>query len=308
VQDPLASPDGVVWFDLFAPSNEEETRLEAVLGIGVPTLDEMAEIEDSSRLYVDEGAVFMTATLPAKADTGHPVAVPVTFILTGGRLVTVRYDTTRAFESFPQRAERLDLGCSSGETVLLALLEAIVERLADILEAVGRDIEGLSRDIFRRGAAREGRSQDYRGVLQGVGSQGDVVSHALASLVTLERLVAFFGAVSQGSAAKEWRGRLKSLARDTRFLAEHAGFLAQKVTFLLDATLGMISIQQNDIIKIFSVAAVIFLPPTLVASVYGMNFARMPELNWLFGYPFALGLMVASAAASYWVFKIRGWL
>ena len=101
---------------------------------------------------------------------------------------------------------------------------------------------------------------------------------------------------------------MKTLARDTRFLAEHANFLAQKITFLLDATLGMISIEQNAIIKIFSVAAVIFLPPTLVASIYGMNFQVMPELEWLFGYPFALGLMVLSAVLSYWVFKSRGWL
>jgi magnesium transporter len=235
------------------------------------------------------------------------VPVPVTFVLVGKRLVTVRYDETRAFQSFPERAERLDLGCLDGRSVLIALLEAVVERLADILEAAARDLEALSREIFRRGAGPEDRAQNYRGVLQGVGAQGAVVSHVLASLVTLERLVAFFTA-AQADAGKEDRGRLKSLSRDTRFLAEHATFLGQKVNFLLDATLGMISIQQNAIIKIFSVAAVIFLPPTLVASIYGMNFEVMPELGWIFGYPMALVLMVASAVVSYWVFKIRGWL
>jgi magnesium transporter len=309
VPAPLEAPEGVVWFDLLAPTEEEETRLETLIGVDVPTLDEMAEIEDSSRLYLDEGAVFMTATLPAKADTGHPVPAPVTFILAGSRLITVRYETTRAFQSFPQRAERLDLGCNDGETVLMALLEAIVERLADVLEEAGRDIEALSREIFRRGTTRESQTQNYHGVLQGVGRQGDVVSHVLASLVTLERLVAFLAAVSgQRNPAKEARSRLKSLARDTRFLSDHGAFLSQKITFLLDATLGMISIQQNQIIKIFSVAAVIFLPPTLVASIYGMNFDVMPELDWLFGYPFALGLMVMSAVVSFWVFKTRGWL
>ena len=252
----------MVWFDLFDPTEAEEAALEAVIGIDVPTRDEMVEIEDSARLYLDRGALYMTATLPAKADTGHPVAVPVTFVLVGKRLVTVRYDETRAFKSFPERAERLDLGCTDGRSVLMALLEAIVERLADILEAVARDVEALSREIFRRGTGREDRAQDYRGVLQGVGRQGDVVSHVLASLVTLERLLAFFTAADpQRDATKEDRARLKSLSRDTRFLAEHATFLGQKVTFLLDATLGMISIQQNAIIKIFSVAAVIFLPP-----------------------------------------------
>ena len=218
----------------------------------------------------------MTATLPTKADTGHPVPVPVTFILVGQRLVTVRYDEPRAFQTFPERAERLDLGCTDGESVLLALLDAIVERLADILEAVGRRHRGACRARSSAAAPdREDRAHDYRGVLQGVGQQGDVVSHVLASLVTLERLVAFLSAADPAALpARRTRARLKSLARDTRFLAEHATFLAQKVTFLLDATLGMISIQQNAIIKIFSVAAVIFLPPTLVASIYGMNFQR----------------------------------
>ena len=308
VPDPLADSDAVVWFDLLSPAAEEEVAVERLVGIDVPTLDEMAEIEDSSRLYLDGGAAFLTATLAIRADTGHPVAAPVSFILVGHRLVTVRYDAPRAFETFPQRAERLDLGCSDGETVLLALLDAIVERLADLLELAGQKIEALSREVFSRGSDDKG-AQDFRGVLQGVGGQADVISHVLASLVTLERLVAFLSAARGGIASdKEARSRLKSLARDTRFLTDHANFLSQKITFLLDATLGMISIQQNAIIKIFSVAAVIFLPPTLVASIYGMNFSVMPELHWAFGYPMAILLMIGSAVGSYWVFKTRGWL
>jgi magnesium transporter len=309
VPEPLATPEAVVWYDLLTPTAAEEAALERAIGVDVPTLAEMGEIEDSSRLYIEGPAIFMTATLPSKADGGYPVPAPVSFILAERRLITVRYETPRVFTSFPQRAERLDLGCSDGVTVLLALLEAIIERLADLLEATALAIESLSREIFQRGAARTAEAQDYRGVLQGVGIQGAVLSHVLASLVTLERLIAFGGAVGIGpDASKEVKARLKSLARDTRFLADHATFLSQKVNFLLDATLGMISIQQNSIIKIFSVAAVIFLPPTLVASIYGMNFAVMPELGWVFGYPFAIGLMVASAVVSYLVFKTRGWL
>jgi magnesium transporter len=307
VPEPVAGPEAVIWFDLLSPTPEEEATVEALVGVDVPTLAEMAEIEDSSRLYTDGGAVFLTATLPARADTGHPTAAPVTFILVGRRLVTVRYDTPRAFETFPQRAERLDLKCSDGETVLLALLDAIVERLADILEATGSRIEAVSHDIFNRGTGKQ--AQDFGGVLKNIGSQADVISHVLSSLVTLERLVAFLSATrGTPTSEREARTRLKSLSRDTRFLAEHANFLSQKITFLLDATLGMISIQQNAIIKIFSVAAVIFLPPTLVASIYGMNFSVMPELHWGFGYPFAILLMIASAVGSYWVFKSRGWL
>jgi magnesium transporter len=300
---PLEAAERVAWFDLLRPDAEEEAAVERVLGIEVPTREDMEEIEESSRLYREEGAAYMTALLPAGSETGSVVQGPVTFILAGGRLVTVRYHEPKPFATFPVRAEKIALGCVDGVTVLLGLLDAVVDRLADILEVVGRDIEKASRGVFQD-AGGPGTGPDYRAVLREIGRQGELVSQIHDSLITLERLIAFQGAVG----GKETRTRGKTLARDTRFLTEHANFLAQKITFLLDATLGMISIEQNAIIKIFSVAAVIFLPPTLVASIYGMNFAVMPELGWLFGYPFALALMVLSAVLSYWIFKSRGWL
>ncbi len=305
VADPLAPTQDVVWFDLADPTEAEEISLEELLGFDVPTREEMEEIEDSSRLYVEEGAVFMTATLLSAVATGYCVRGPVTFILVGGRLVTLRYHEPSAFRSLPARAEKSVLGCADGETVLMALLDAIVDRLADILEKVGRDLEQVSRGVFRRDEIEKG-SHDYTPVLREIGRLGDLVSNVLDSLVSIERLLVFLGAAT--GTGKESRGRQKTLSRDTRFLTEHASFLSQKITFLLDATLGMIGIEQNATIKIFSVAAVIFLPPTLIASIYGMNFGVMPELNWAFGYPFALGLMVASAVVSFWVFKKRGWL
>jgi magnesium transporter len=309
VAGPLEAPDNVVWFDVVAPEPAEEAALEALLGFNVPTREEMEEIEESSRYYLADGTAYLTATLPARTDDPVPGMVPVTFVLSGDRLVTLRYDEPRVFQTFPPRAEKVALGCTGGETVLLALLDAIVDRLADLLEGGGREIEAISRSIFRHVPDGARRGPDFRSILEQIGRQGDLVSNVADSLVTVERLVAFLTLVSEKrTTSKESRGRMKSLARDTRFLAGHAGSLSQKVTFLLDATLGMISIEQNAIIKIFSVAAVIFLPPTLVASIYGMNFHVMPELDWLFGYPFALGLMVLSAVLSYWVFKRQGWL
>ncbi|MFO1142458.1 MAG: magnesium transporter CorA family protein [Amaricoccus sp.] len=308
---PLEAPERVIWYDLFTPTREEEQAIERVVGVEVPTPDEMHEIEDSSRLYSESGAFFMTANLPSQVETEAPLLAPVTFILAGSRLVTLRYHEPRSFRTFTGRAERADLGCTDGATAMLGLLEVVVDRMADILERIGREIELLSRAIFRRSPQRtEGAGgTDYQIVLQGLGRQGDLVANVIDSLVTLERLIVFLSAVvTQKPLSKDGKLRLKSLGRDTRFLNEHANALAAKLTFLLDATLGMISIEQNAIIKIFSVAAVIFLPPTLVASIYGMNFAVMPELHWLFGYPFALGLMVASAVVSYWLFKSRGWL
>jgi magnesium transporter len=162
--------------------------------------------------------------------------------------------------------------------------------------------------VFRQ-VPKGARGPDYQAVLYQIGGQGDLVSDLADSLMTLDRLIAFMTLASaQRELGKDSRARLKSLSRDIRFLAVHAGSLSQKVTFLLDATLGMISIEQNAIIKIFSVAAVVFLPPTLIASIYGMNFIKMPELNWWFGYPLALGLMVMSAGLSLWFFRSRRWL
>ena len=158
----------------------------------MPTREEMEEIEESSRLYSEDGAAFMTAHAAARARRpAASVQAPVTFILAGERLVTVRYHEPQAFASFPARAEKAALGCSDGETVLMALLDAVVDRLADILEVVGRDIEKASRGVFRTPGGT-GAAPDYRGVLQEIGRQGDLVSHVRDSLVTLERLIAFF--------------------------------------------------------------------------------------------------------------------
>ena len=297
---------GIVWIDLLNPTQDEERELEGLLRIDIPTREEMEEIEVSSRLYVEEGAVFMTATLPARADSDNLVMGPITFVLAGNRLITVRYHEPRAFTTFPQRAEKVSLGCTTGEAVLIALLEATVDRLADILERVQRDVEAISHGIFQQDS---GVKPDLNKVLREIGRKGDLGSHLRDSLVSLQRLAGFFGqTAAQQQNDKELRGRVKTLARDVQSLTDHATFLAAKITFLLDATLGMISIEQSNIIKIFSIAAGVFLPPTLIASIYGMNFVHMPELDWTLGYPLAGALMVASALIPWWWFKRRGWL
>jgi magnesium transporter len=270
----------------------------------------MQEIEISSRLYVENGAFFMTATLPAHADGDRPVMSPVTFVLSQNRLITVRYHEPRAFQTFPMRAEKADIGCTSGETILIALLEAIVDRLADVLERAGSEVIEISHDIFHPAEKKASkRDRGFQIILRRIGRKEDLVSNIQDSLLSLQRLSGFFGqAMVPRKNDKDLRARVKTLSRDVSSLSDHASFLSQKITFLLDATLGMINIEQNAIIKIVSVAAVVFLPPTLVASVYGMNFDVMPELKWLLGYPFALFLMVISAVLPFWYFKRRGWL
>ncbi|MDX1606979.1 MAG: magnesium transporter CorA family protein, partial [Candidatus Competibacterales bacterium] len=270
-----------------------------------PTREEMEEIEVSSRLYQEDGALFMTAMILSRADTDDPRSTAVTFILSDARLVTLRHDEPRSFRLFAARAQRYQSDMRRGELVLTGLLEAIVDRTADILERVGSDLDAVSREVF----APPRRGRDFHESLRRIGRIGDLGSKVQESLISIARLLTFYNqTLDTGKGSKELRGRIKTLSRDVQSLTDHASFLSSKISFLLDATLGMINIEQNAIIKIFSVVAVIFLPPTLVASIYGMNFALMPELGWRFGYPWALGLMVVSAILPFWFFKRRGWL
>ena len=302
-----ADAASVVWWDLYQPTRAEVQALEAQLGIALPTKDEMQEIEITSRLYSEDGAHFMTALIPSQTESDDALVEPITFVLTGHRLVTIRYTEPRSFVAFPVRAQKSGLGLISGETVMFALFETIVDRLADILERLGREVEAISRTVFGQKGAETRSGANYKATLERIGQKGDLTSDIRDSLATLERVFAYLGPKLNG-ADKEVRDQLKALVADVRSLTDHAGFMAQKITFLLDATLGLINIEQNAIIKIFSVAAVVFLPPTLVASIYGMNFHFMPELGWPFGYPFAIFLMILSAILPFLYFKRRKWL
>ncbi len=307
--DMTAGPDlAATWIDLLNPGPEEVKPLGDRLGISIPDRADMEEIEISSRLYRENGAAFMTAILPAQTDEDDPEMAPVSFILTGKQLITVRYHDPRAFTTFPTQAKRTAMKLPDADTILVGLLEAIIDRLADVLERAGRDIDAVSATIFRKADAKAA-PRDFQGVLEKIGRKGDLNSNIRDSLATLERLASFLGHIaSERECGPDLRERIRTLSGDARSLADHSGFLSQKITFMLDASLGMISIEQNATIKIFSVVAVIFLPPTLIASIYGMNFDYMPELSWLFGYPFAIGLMLAAAILPYLYFKYRGWL
>lgn len=297
------------WFDLIEPTQEEDNRIEAVCGISIPTRDEMAEIEISSRLYQEDGAVFMTALVLANVDHGNFTLEPVSFILTGSNLVTVRYHVPKAFELFTSRALREASGCGTNASALVMLLEAVVDRAADVLERTAREIDGLSARIFGLRDAEKAKGPVFESVLVELGKMGDLTSALRDSLISLDRVSSYLAlSLPRYDKDKALKERLKTLNRDIRSISDHTGFLSQKVTFLLDATLGLINIEQNNIIKIFSIAAVVLLPPTLVASAYGMNFTHMPELEWVLGYPMAIGLMVVSALIPFLYFKRKGWL
>jgi magnesium transporter len=302
-------PEGAVWFDLVAPTQVEDKLLERTLGIAVPTREEMQEIEISSRLYLENGARYMTATLMCQSDTASPKTTPVTFILAEHRLVTVRYEEPRPFTLISNKLARTCSPSVTGETILLDLLDAVIDRCADILERAGADIDRASHDIFEPEGRRVDRTLTYRYILKTIGRKGDITSKVRESLVSIGRLLLFLANEADGLKwPKETRSQLKSMQRDVQSLSDHATYLASKVTFLLDAMIGVMGVEQNNIIKIFSVAAVVFMPPTLVASIYGMNFKHMPELDWFFGYPLALVLMLLAAVVPYWFFKWKRWL
>ncbi len=290
------------------PSVGEDKLVEGLLGIAVPTREEMQEIEVSSRQYVENGARYMTATLMCQSDTPTPITTPVTFILSAHRLVTVRYDDPRPFALVEHKLSRGSHAKLTGETVLVDLLDAVIDRAADILERAAIEVEQISSSIFE--PETEANPPSYKDVLKALGRKGDLTSKVRESLVSIGRLLLFLSNEAETMRwGKDSRAHLQSMRRDVGSLSDHATFLANKVTFLLDAMLGVVNIEQNAIIKIFSIAAVIFMPPTLVASIYGMNFHHgMIELDWSYGYPFALLLIVIAAVAPIFYFKWKKWL
>lgn len=300
-----------VWIDLEAPTVAEEDAVEAALGIDIPTREDMQEIEVSSRIYREDGALFLTAQVLATDAKGEIDIGPVTFVVLPDRLVTVHYHHPGSFTHFADWAARHDTPIKCGVDALLGLMEAVVDRLADILEAEARRLDGLSKALFAPERA-QGQADGLSDVLRRIGQAEDVNAKVNESLGTLVRLLGYLTVDKENHAtmrmAQATRTQAKTALQDIRSLREVAATQADKIRFLLDATLGVINIRQSDVIKIFSVVAFVFLPPTLIASIYGMNFEYMPELSWTWGYPMALGLMVVSALVPWMIFRWKKWL
>ncbi|HBM09461.1 magnesium transporter [Pseudomonas sp. Choline-3u-10] len=298
-------PDNMLWADLLSPDSQEERFIESSLGLDIPTREELAEIEDSSRFYDEDGAIFMTTTVVMGIADRRPENAQVTFVLTKRCLVTVRYTELSAFRQFETKSSRQPSTYSSSHQIFLALADAVVDRIADVLESVQVQLQTLSRCIFD---VRKEQRTDLQQIIQQLGQHRSLLSQLGESLFSSTRLLAFYRLHANEPRQGAAKGLLKALERDVRSLGEHQARLLGDIAFLLDATLGLINIEQNAIIKVFSIAAVLFLPPTLVGTVYGMNFESMPELSWSFGYPMALGMMVISAIIPYAWFKFRDWL
>ena len=307
-REPGALPN---WFDLINPSDEEVREVETLLALAIPTRAEMEEIELSARLYVEDDATFMTLTALAHLETDAPAKTPITFILKNKSLVTVRYAEPKPFIAYTNRAQRPKGSAhKSGEEIMLGLIEAMIDRTADALERIGNETDAISREVFKKAKVKANKkTRDLEEVISQIGQKAELLTMVQESLVSTSRLVAYYATFDKmGDDGEEVRHLIKLIQRDATSLGEHARALSARLDFLLNATLGMINLEQNQIIKIFSVAAVVFLPPTLVASIYGMNFEFMPELGWRLGYPWALCLMAISAILPFLYFKRKGWL
>jgi magnesium transporter len=328
--DPATLPDDALWIDLLNPTDGEEASVEQLLGIDIPTREEMAEIEESARLYEEGGAMVMTAVVvTGVSEHRRPATAEVTFVLTPKTLVTVRYADPLPFRTFAAKCRRQPEVHDSSELVFLSLVENVVNRLADVLEATDAELDALSDEVFADGADAAGGTvdaaavpsrlrwrrmrraappTDLRAVVRRLGRANSLVGKLRESLLSVGRMLAFFRRGVGERLRDGGKARLRTLDRDVASLAEYDAQVSTEIGFLLEATFGLIGLEQNNIIKVFSIAAVLFLPPTLVGTVYGMNFQHMPELGWAFGYPFALLLMGVSAVAPYYWFKHRGWL
>ena len=298
-------PPAALWLDLFNPTLEERRKVDQTAGIELPTRADMEEIEISSRLYQEGESQFMTAMVLAQTDTDVPTADAVTFVLTPERLITIRYIDPQPFRTYALRCERSLINVTRPDMVLMQLFDAIIDRIADILEKTGSDVEVISAEIFTPMAMG---ARDFQAVLRRLGQKHGLTSKMRESLLTIGRMLTFLTQGVDNKQHKEVRAHLKTLVRDVQSLQDHSTFVAGKLSYLQDATLGLINGEQNNIIKIMSVAAIVFLPPTLLASVWGMNFRYMPELEQIWGYPVALGLIVVAGLLPYLFFKRRGWL
>jgi magnesium transporter len=305
-------PDGIVWIDLLTPTPEEIAFVSRATGLKVPSEAELSEIETSSRLRNENGV--LTLSMPAVfRNDGRPTATPLGFVLARDRLITVRFQPLPAFEAFknaiaaPQRVHPSSVGAFVG------LLEALVDGMADVLEQVGEELDEVSHHVFRaENGKREGKLRarvetDLRERMRIIGRAGDLISKIRDSLMGVGRIAPYTAGRAVDWMPQEVKPALETLRLDVVSLNDFDAYLSGKVQFLLDATLGLINIEQNNIIKVLTVASVVGIPPTLVASWYGMNFKHMPELDWSWGYPYAIGLALATSILPLIWFRVKGW-
>ncbi|SBS25705.1 Magnesium transport protein CorA [Marinomonas spartinae] len=287
------------WIDAAEPDDDERLQLQAILSTDLPESDDVEEIEASARCFVDQAGIHVHSLFLNQTEGRHKTST-VACILQDDRLITIRESEVADFRLLRMRARRGQIAVDSPAQLLVTLFENKVENHADTLEDLHRQLEGVSHLVL------EENESELDSIIEKLAKLEDSNGKIRLCLMDTQRDISFL--LRHLRNRHEYSETLREIMRDVETLMSHTTFLFDKINFLMNSTQGFINIEQNKIIKIFSIASVVFLPPTLVASIYGMNFHIMPELNWTYGYPAALGLMVCSGFAPYWYFKHRGWL
>lgn len=303
-------PKEVIWIDLYNPTEDEKAFVEQRTGFHVPSRQALSEIESTSRLIVEDGTIYLSTPLVAHGDTADPHLTPVGFIISSALLVTIRFDELPSFAAVVERVNR-DASLRSGIGVFTALLEAVVDRGADVLERLGSELDTVSRTVFRGDPTRLSKTvrsnAALRRALMVIGRIGDRLSQTRDVLLAVDRVVPFVLGLKHSWIVPEFEDRLGAVAKDVASLNAFEEHLTNKIQFLLDAVLGFINMEQNDLFKLLTIVSVVGIPPTVVVGIYGMNFKFMPELNWTLGYPFGLAMVVLSTLIPLAWFKWRGW-
>lgn len=300
--DDLTRKD-LVWVDLAYPSEEERELVQSVFPLELPDDEELQDLEASARYYQDQHGIHIRSTFVQTADDVASI-VNMSFSLHQGRLLTVHDDDLSLLRLFRMQARSSRGMVRDAADILLSCYELGVERDADVLERIYTALDEVGTVVLSR--KKEITSRIMRDNVERIAAQEDLNSKVRLDLIDNRRALSFL--LRSRVLSPDQAQRVKGVLRDIDSLNGHTGFIFDKINFLMDALLGMINLEQNKIIKIFSIAAVVFLPPTLVASIYGMNFEHMPEMKWPLGYPMALLLMVFAAGAPYLYFRQKGWL
>ena len=295
---PTLSEEGS-WIDLVDAEDAERNLVQQFLQTELPDSDDMEEIEASARFFSDEQGLHVHSLFMFQSE-GRARTSTVAFIVQEGRLLSFRDSRLPDFRLLRLRVRRGWVKVSQPLDILLSILDQKVENLADALEDVHRDLEKVGYSVLEEENGK--LEEDIERLAQLEDTNGKI----RLCLMDTQRSISFIQRYVRPDKIR--RRTWAEIQHDLDTLMSHTTFLFDKINFLMDAAQGFINIQQNQIIKIFSIAAVVFLPPTMIASIYGMNFDIMPELDFRFGYPMAIGLMVLSGMAPYWYFKRKGWL
>lgn len=295
------------WIDLFNPTDGELAQACETYGLDIPPRERLEEIEFSSRLQYEDG-VFTISVPVTPHNSDSEVTTPLGFVLTGEILVTIRFARIQTFDAITARLQRR---ARTAPDIFLVILEGLIDHGADRLEELRSRASRVSQHIFRKPAVshRNARrtTRNLNAMLMEIGDLGQHLSHVRDTLLVLQRAVPFVTEHGDNWLEPALKVRLKMAGADVQSLNDYEVHLTDKLQFLLDAALGFINTEQNDLFKVMTIWSVAGIPPVLVAGVYGMNFRYMPELGWAMGYPYGLALILVSAALPLLWFKWRGW-